>query len=259
MSVIAIASLLATQAQVTLLYQPKVGSTYKSSMTMAQTSQMGNSSTSMTVSVKVLGLENGYYKLQSTTSNVKVTGGAGAGSDQMKKAMEKSSTMYVDKHFKPKLDAKNASVDMQNMMSGMNSAFSGVVFPSKPVKVGETWTNVIDMGAMMNGLAKGQKGADGMKTTGKINLTYKLVKADSTSVLIGLSIAGTMNMDMSGGKGAGAQGMNMKVSMTMSGGGTASMERATGTPIGSNTNMNMTMNIGGQPMKMTQKITTKRV
>ncbi len=252
MSIIAIASMLATQAPVVLLYQPKVGSTYKSSMTMAQTSQMGNSTTSMMVAMKVLGLENGYYKLQSTTSNVKTTGGPGASSEATKKAMEKTTILYMDKHFKPKMDTSK-SADMQSMMSGMNSAFSGVTFPSKPVKIGESWTNTIDMGALISGAAKGQKGAAGMKSTGKVNLTYKLLKADASSVLIGLSIAGTVNMDVPGAKGAG-----MKMSMSMSGGGTSSMERGTGTPISSSTKMNMQMNFGNQPMNITQTITTKR-
>ena len=170
----------------------------------------------------------------------------------MKKALEKSTILYLDKHFKPKVDATKSG-DIQNMMSGMNSAFSGVTFPTKPVKIGESWTNTIDMGALIGGAVKGQKAVAGMKSTGKVNLTYKLLKADANSVLIGLSIAGTVNMDMPGAKGAG-----MKMSMTMSGGGTSSMERGTGTPISSSTKMNMQMNLGGQPMTMTQTITTKR-
>ena len=258
MSVIAIASLFATQGAVNLQYQPKIGSSYQTSMVMSQTSQMGNSGTSMTVATKVAGFENGYYKLLSTTSNVKVTGGMG-NSDKVKKGMEKTTTMYVDKHFKPKMESANQSPDMQKMMSGMNSAFSGVTFPSKPVKIGESWTNSIDMGAIMGAAAKGQKGAEGMKSSGKVNLTYKLLKADAGSVTIGMSISGTVNMSMAGGKGAPGGPQGMKIAMTMSGGGTSSMERATGTPLNSSTKITMQMNFAGQPMNLVQTITTKRI
>jgi hypothetical protein len=258
MSVIAIAGLFATQGTINLQYQPKIGSSYKSAMTMAQSSQMGNTTTTMTVAVKVAGFENGYYKLLSSTSNVKVTGGMG-NAGQMKKAMEKTTTLYVDKHFKPKMDNANQAPDMQKMMSGMNSAFSGVTFPSKPVKIGDSWTNTIDMGALMSAATKGQKATQGMKSNGKVNLTYKLLKADAGSVTIGLSINGTVNMSMAGGNGVPGGPQGMKMSMSMSGGGTSSMERATGTPLNSSTKINMQMSFAGQPMNIVQSVTTKRI
>ena len=63
MSVIALASMLATQSVVTLTFQPKVGSSYKQSTSIAQTSQMGNSTTSMVTTTKVLAFENGYFQV----------------------------------------------------------------------------------------------------------------------------------------------------------------------------------------------------
>ena len=255
MSVIAIASLLATQAPVTLMFQPKVGTSYRVSMSMSQTSPMGNSSTSMTTTSKVLAFENGFYKLQSTNSNVNVTGGAGA-TEQVKKAMEKSTTMYMDKHFKPKFDKAGAGADQ--MLSGMNSAFSSITFPSKPVKVGDTWNNSIDMGSMMGAMTKGQKAAAGMKATGVITVTFKLLKIDGSSVTIGSSMNGSVNMDMSGMKGA-AGSQATKMVMKLSGGGTSSMERSTGIPIGSSMKITTQVNAGGQSFSSTQTIATKRV
>jgi Family of unknown function (DUF6263) len=256
MSVIAFASLLATQSTVTLLFQPKVGTTYKQSTSMSQTSQMGNSTTSMTTTTKVLGIENGFYKLQSTPSNIKMTGGMGA-NDQVKKAMEKPSTIYMDKHFKPKV-AANSSAGMQQMMGGASNPMAGITFPSKPVKVGETWTNTIDMGAMMGAASKGQPGAAGMKSSGKLTLTYKLLKIEASTVTIGTTLSGTVNMDMAGGKGTSG-GAGMKMSMTMSGGGTSTMERSTGIPIGSDSKMSMQMGGMGQAFSMNQVIKTKRI
>ena len=257
MSIIAIASMLVTQAPIVILYQPKIGSSYKMSTSMAQTSQMGNSSTSMMTTSKVLGFENGFYKIQNTVSNFKMTGGMGGG-DAAKKAAEKATIVYMDKHFKPKLEG-GSNAAMNQMMSGMSSALSGVTFPSKPVKVGDTWTNTIDMGALMGAATKGQKGAEGMKSSGKINITYKLAKVDSSAVSINMTISGTVNMTMAGGAGAPGGAQGMKMSMTMTGGGTSSMERNTGAPLSSNTKMNMQMNFSGQPMNMTQTITSKRV
>jgi hypothetical protein len=209
----------------------------------------------MTTTAKVLGFEGGFYKIQNTPSNVKVTGAMGATGDQMKKAMEKPTITYIDKHFKPKL-AKTGGAGMQQMMGGMNEAFSGITFPAKPIKVGDTWNNAIDMGQMMSG---SKSTPAGVKADGKMNITYKLLKVDSSSVLIGMTISGTVNMDMSGARGAGGNGQQMKMSMTMSGGGTSSLERSTGIPLGSNTKMTMGMNFGGQPMNITQTITTKRI
>jgi hypothetical protein len=256
MSVLAIAGLLANQSSVTLLFQPKVGTTYKQSTSMSQTGPMGNTSTSMTTTTKVLGIESGFFKLQSTPSNVKMTGGMGS-NDQVKKSMEKPSIMLMDKHFKPKM-AANSSVGMQQMMGGMNNMMSGITFPTKPVKIGETWTNTIDMGQMMGAAAKSQPNAAGLKSTGKMTMTYKLLKIDATKVTIGMTINGTVNMDMAGGKGANG-GQGMKMSMTMTGGGTSTMERNTGIPIGSDTKIAMKMGGMGQGMTMNQTIVTKRI
>lgn len=256
MSVIAIASLLATQSTVTLLFQPKVGSSYKQSTSMSQTSQMGNSTTTMTTTTKVLGIESGFYKLQNTPSNIKMTGGMGA-NDQIKKAMEKPTIIYMDKHFKPKI-AGNSQAGLQQMMGGASNALAGVTFPSKPVKIGETWTNTIDMGAMMGAAAKSQPNAAGMKSSGKMVTTYKLLKVDASTITIGMTISGTVNMDMAGGKGAGG-GQGMKMAMTMSGGGTSTMERSTGIPMGSDTKMSIQMGGVGQGFTMNQTIKTKRI
>jgi hypothetical protein len=253
MPIIAIATVLVPQAAITLMFQPKVGSTYKQVSSMQQTSQMGNSGMTMTTSTKVLSFEKGFYKLENTPSNVKMTG-AMAGAAKGNAAVQKPSIMYMDQHFKPKL-AGNGTPGMAQLMGGMNDAYAGITFPSKPIKVGETWTNSIDMGQAMGAAAKA---APGMKSTGKMNMTYKLLKVEGNSVLIGLNISGTVNMSMAGGKGqpGGASGFSM--AMTFSGNGTSSIEKSTGIPISSNTKMSIKSNFGGKDMTFTQTMSSKR-
>ena len=248
MSVIAIASLLLSQvstaqAPITLLYQPKVGSSYKNIMTMTQSGQMGDSSMTSTITTKVLSFEEGFYKLEGTTSDVKTTGGPAPA------VPDKPSIMYVDQHFQPKVVADSNSSDAQKMMSGMSKALSGVLFPTKPVNIGDTWTNAIDFGALMGAVIK----QEGLKTTGKINIGYKLVKADAAVVTIGATIGGTVTMDMSGT--AGADGM--KIPMTFAGGGTSTMDRATGVPLTNNMKMTLKMELGGQTMDIAMTIVIK--
>ena len=246
MSVIAIASLLFIQSPITLVYQPAIGSSYKSEMNVEQTGPMGDSSTSMKTQVKVLSFADGYFKLQTTTSDVKVTGGI-ADTTEIAKSMEKESTSYVDKNFKFKLDAKEAEGDAKNkeMLNGLTQAFSGVTFPAKPISIGDTWTNSIDMGALMKPMIP----VPDAKVVGKANMVFKLLKADETTVTIETTMSGTINIDVSG----------QSISMKLSGGGTSSMERATGTPLNANSKISMDMDIGGQAMTITQKITIKRI
>ncbi|MEI8281738.1 MAG: hypothetical protein WCG75_04980 [Armatimonadota bacterium] len=247
MSVIAIAGLLYLQSPITLLYQPAIGSSYKSEMSVEQSGgPMGDSSTSMKTLVKVLSFADGYYKLQTTTSDVKVTGGP-ADTSEIAKSMEKESTTFVDKNFKFKLDTKGADKDAKSkeMMNGLTQAFSGVTFPAKPINIGDTWNNSIDMGALMKGMIPDPSA----KVEGKVNLVYKLQKADETSVTIETTMSGTVNIEFSG----------QTITMKISGSGTSGMERATGTPLNSNSKFSMDMDIAGQTMAITQKITIKRI
>ncbi len=252
MPIIAIATVLVPQAAITLMFQPKVGTSYKQATSMQQTGQMGNSGMSMTTNTKVLSFEKGFYKLENTPSNVKMTGAMSSGNAG--KTMEKPSIMYMDQHFKPKL-AGNGSAGMAQMMSGMNNAYAGITFPSKPIKIGETWTNSIDMGQAMGAAAKA---APGMKSSGKMNMTYKLLKVEGNSVLIGLNISGSVNMSMAGAQGQPGGASGFKMSMTFSGTGTSSIEKNTGIPIGSNTKMTIKSNFGGKDMTMSQVMTSKR-
>ncbi len=250
MIVFAFAAALVAQEPVTLLYQPAVGSSYKTSMKIEQTGPMGDSTTSMNSVVKVLNLESGFYKLQTTTSDVKITGGQADTAEKNAKSMEKQSITYVDKNFKFKIDPKDAAKDpaSKDLFNGLTQAFSSVSFPTKPVQIGETWTNTIDMGAMMKAMIPDPNA----QATGKLNMVFKLFKADDSTISIDTTISGTVNLEMSG---IGSQAATMK----FKGVSTSTMERATGTPLDTNSKMTMDMDIAGQVITITQKITMKRI
>ena len=90
---------------------------------------------------------------------------------------------------------------------------------------------------------------EGLKTTGKIDIGYKLVKADAAVVTIDSTIGGTVTMD------TGAEGM--KIPMTFSGGGTSTMDRATGVTLTNNMKMTLKMEFGGQTMDFAVTISIK--
>lgn len=256
MPILAIASLVATQGAVTLLFQPKVGATYKYAMTQSTQSQMGNSSMTATNVQKILSVTGGLYKVQTTLNNVKMDGGMGA---SVKKAIEgKPSVMSIDKYGAIKFDA-SGSPGMQQMMGGMGGQSIGMQFPKKAVKVGESWTHTIDMGAMMGSMMKSQaKGAD-VKSSGKTTMTFKLVKIDGSSATINCSVSGTMSMDMKAPSGASGGPQQMKMTMSMNGSGQYSVERSTGMLQSSNMKTNINMGIMGQQMTTVQNISMKRI
>ena len=258
MSALLIATIVTSgQGGITLQYQPKVGSTYKYTMTQGSKSQMGNSGFSCTMAQKVLSGTGGVYKIQSTTSNVKSD--AAAGGDGMKKLMEgKSTLMTIDKYGTVTFDPKGAGGAASQMMGGFNGQSIGMAFPKKPVKVGDTWTSSLDMGKMMNSMMKGQTGKAKVSTTGMMNMKFKLVKVDGSSASISCTVSGNMNMDMTG-PGQGGAPQAMKMSTTISGTANYSVDRATGMPINSTTNMTMNMSFGGQKMPMTQSISLKKI
>jgi hypothetical protein len=250
MIVFAFAAALVAQEPVTLLYQPAIGSSYKTSMNIEQTGPMGDSTTSMNSLVKVLSFESGFYKLQSTTSDVKITGGQADTAEKNAKSMEKQTTSYVDKNFKIKIDPKDVAKDpaSKDLLNGLTQAFSSISYPTKPVQIGETWTNSIDMGAMMKAMIPDPNA----QATGKLNMVFKLVKADDSTISIDTTVSGTVNLEMSG---IGSQAATMKFNGTS----TSTMERATGTPIDTSSKMTMDMDIAGQAIAITQKITMKRI
>lgn len=255
MSLIVIATLVTAKAGVTLNFQPKVGSTYKYQNTVVQSNpMMGNQNVSSVASMNVKGFSGGYYTIVMTTSNVKITGGRG-NSDDMKKLMEgKSMTMSIDKYGAPKLDKSKMSGGMQQMMNGLGGQGASLVYPKKALNVGDTWSNTIDLGSAVSAAVKSQGAGNGVKSTGKMTMNYKLVSVSGSTATISCQIKGSMNMNMGSGKST-PKGQPSSFDMTMTGSGQYSVERSTGML----TTSNMKMNVGVMGTTMSTSVSSKRI
>ena len=253
MSVIAIASLLATQAPATLLYQPKVGASYKYAVNMDNNTQMGNSKLTLTNTMKILSVTGGVYKVQSSNTNTKMTGGMGANAPK-----DTSMTMTIDKYGSIKMDVKSGSA-LGAMFGGNDNSPVGLMFPKKPVKVGDTWTNSVDMGAMMAGAMKSSPQAKNTKATGILNMIFKLNKLDGAAAGITCTFSGTVNMSTMGAPAKSGAPQAMKMTMKMSGTSNYTVERSTGMVMSAITKTSMDMAVMGQAMKMSQSFTQKRI
>ena len=247
MPLLVAATLFASQTPITILYQPKVGTTYKHLMTMTQSAQGNDSTTKITLTTKVLAFEDGYYKVE-TTSETKSDSGVANPQDA------KPAITYVDQHYMPKPEEKGAKGDAQKMLTNMAGAFSNGLYPSKPVSLGDKWENSIDFGKLMGAMMKAGDGDQSLKTSGKINLVFKLTKADETLFKIDSIIGGTVEMEMTAG---GAEGM--KIPMKFTGTGTSTADKDSGIPIDSDTKIEMEMSIGGQAVNFNMGISVKRL
>ncbi|HLO98277.1 MAG TPA: hypothetical protein VK171_06755, partial [Fimbriimonas sp.] len=139
MSVIAIASLIVTQAPVTLTFNPKVGANYKYTLTTkSDNPMMGANNTTINSTLKVLSFTNGQYKILSKFEG----GSAKAGSNDL--------TLLVDKYGATKMSGASGPKGMEAAMSSFGSSITGIAFPKKPLKVGDTWTQEFDLGKLMS-------------------------------------------------------------------------------------------------------------
>lgn len=248
MSLIALASLVVTQAPITLVFQPKVGATYKYSLsTKSNNPMMGANDILVKSSLKVLSFANGQYKIES-----KFDGGS-------KNAGNQTLNMLVDKFGNMKLTGSKAPSGMESAMASMGSSATGITMPKKAVKIGESWSSEFDMGKMMNEGFK-QAGPQGSKmaSTGKVKTTYKLLKVTGSTVEVSSTISGSSTMSISGLKQANApSSMNMK--MKISGSGKIVVERSTGLPLNSTYKTNMAMTVMGQAMDTVVTNVYKRI
>lgn len=206
--------------------------------------------------MKVKNFTGGYYFIDITTSNVKMS--SGKMTDQMKKMMERTITVTMDKYGTPKKDGSGVSPGLQQMMNSLSTSSSGLMFPKKPVRIGESWSNTIDLGSAMSQMAKTQGMMKGMKSGGKMTATFKLTKLDGSNAYVSASLNGTMNIDLSGmpmPKNQKAPAQGMKMTMTINGTGQYTVERATGMLV----NSGMTMKVNTMGGVSTTTASSKRI
>ncbi len=189
---------LSGQSSVNLVYKPPLHKTLKYRMVMDMKQDMGasgnfGSKTQMDMELTATSRKGDVTTLLTKITDAKVTtppGSPMAGmSSQMEKSMKgKSYTSSIDSHFKPLTIGGSEVAGMSGQ--GMADAMHSFTFPSRPVKVGQTWTSKMDMGKMMASVAKG------MKVTSNVPIVCRLVSVQGNLATISMTMKGAMNMDM---------------------------------------------------------------
>lgn len=242
-----IATLLAGQGAVTLLYQPKVGASYQFSVSSTASSSMGQSSFNAKSTIKILSFKNGYYQVQTVVSNTKTSGtGSSAAPSESKTILD------YDKFGAVKFD-KNRNDGAQQLMSSFSNQTLGMQFPHKPVKVGDTWQNTVDMGGLAAALVK--SGSE--KPHGKLTLTFKLVQVTAKNATVSCGVKGSMTMMVTPAAKKG--GKKVEVVTSFSGNGQYSIERSTGVYLASNMKLQVDTAANGQHFVAGQSVSMKRI
>ena len=248
MSVVALASLIALQAPVTLTYHPKVGSNYKFSISSTIKGPNGSVSVSALSGVKVLSFTNGYYRVETKVSNVK-----NASNSPAAPTKDKVTILDYDVYGAVKVDPKTQSAGPNQVMNNFNNQALGMQFPRKPVKVGDTWTNSVDLGKLFSAFMKGAS-----KAVGTVKLTFKLVQITPKTATITCAIKGAVDMHiLSQAKGKAPQ--NVQVSLNMNGDGQYAVDRSTGVQETSNMKMEITTGSNGHHVSSSQTVSMKRI
>jgi len=248
MPVVALATFLVTQAPTTLLYQPKVGSSYRFSIDSSIKNQTGLANISAKSNVKILSFTGGVYRVETRLSDIK-----SGGKDISGELQKKPTYLNYDKYGTVRMDRQSSS-GSQDVMSSFSNQALGMQFPKKPVKVGDKWTNVVDLGSVFTTLMK----KPGSKAVGKVNMEFKLVQLAKGSAVVTCKLKGTVNMDITNQAGGKAPAKS-QVSMSISGNGQYTVERSTGVYLASNMTMEVGTAANGRHFSSTQSVSMKRL
>ncbi|MBI1333196.1 MAG: hypothetical protein GC165_09980 [Armatimonadetes bacterium] len=238
----------AAGAKITLQYHPKVGSSYRFSVTSSGQTPMGSSTVNAVTALKVLSHEKDSYRVEMRVSNVK--NGGNAPTANLDKAVY---VLDYDSYGQMKADPKSASAGAQRLLGGFGNETIGMQFAHHPVAVGDTWTNTVDMGKIMATMSKGQA----KNPVGTVVMTFKLVQASTKSAVISCTLKGGVKMEVTAGSGANKR--LMQVSQSMSGGGQYTVERSTGVYLASNLKIQTATTAGSQHFSSSQSVSMKRL
>ena len=233
---------LGSAQSVLLRVRPPVGKTSTYTMTTQMTQSVPGMpapmgfSQSVPMTVRVLARKGNLTTMQTKMGQAKVTMPAGSPMAAGKAAMEKASsgivsTTTVDELGKVRSATGKAGVQAMGMMQGSQ----GVSFPAKALKVGDTWTGVLDMS---------KTAAGGGKASGRIPIVYRLVSLSGNVATIGVTMKGTTTMN------AGSTALKMLMNTT----GTTRVDTATGLLKSMSMTMNNDISMGASGQTMRQRI-----
>ena len=258
--VLLIFSAFAVQGSVLLRLNMPAGATYRYQTKTTTTSSVGTSSGStqvMQMSVAVKKRMASGFRVQTTVTDVKMTGPGAANSASKIETALKGKSWTAD--YSPTGKVSNLSTtatgptkSILTASQAMDAGFMGVLFPAGPVRPGSTWSGELDI----NKLFKSFPGGNMLKITsgGKFPVRYTLRSIKGNVAYLNFTMNGKTTMSLNTPKNANAQqnpqaqNMDMAISST----GSAQVDTATGLPIASSTTANITMNAMG--MHIVQKI-----
>lgn len=242
-------ALIATgSAQTVLLrFKPPVGATSHFVMSTSMTQTVPgmpapmSTSTSVPMTMRVVSRSGDVTTMESKMGQAKVTIPAGSPMASMKPMLEKTmsgvaTTTTIDQFGSMKGNSAAAGGASGMMGGGMNG--QTISFPKKAVKVGESWSETLDMGKAMLGAAA----QSGMTATGKIPIVYRLVSLKKVGgkslATISVSMKGKSTMNMPQGK------MDMNLTAT----GVMVVDAATGMFVSTSMTSDTAMQIMGKDM-----------
>lgn len=245
----AVTTLLISQSSATLLYQPKVGAAYRFSVTSSIKNQTGTANITARSDVKILSRTGDYYRVQTQISDIKTGGKAVSGGPQ-----KNTTILDYDKYGALRIDKQSTNGGTPPVMGSFNNQALGMQFPKKPVKVGETWSNSVDLGSLFSNFMK----QPGSKAVGKVNLVFKLTQLTAKAAVVSCTMKGTINMQfVNQPKGKAPQ--TVLAAMSISGNGQYTVERSSGVYLASNMAMNVVSSTGGRHIASNQTVSMKRI
>ncbi len=205
--------LVALQQQPELRLNPPIGPAASYVMTIGMTTDLGKMGKSKVKTT--LGMAHTFQRATGDQFNVttKITDSTisvppGDPMASMKSSMPnlkgKSFTMLVDSHAKV-LSTKSADPAISSVMSSLSTGFQGVRFPGGPVKIGQSWNDVVDFSKMQS------MGA--AQLSGKLKLISKLVSLKT----IGRRTEAKINVVASGTAKIGTSGTNSDMTSLVTG------------------------------------------
>ncbi|MBL8088539.1 MAG: hypothetical protein JNM85_10785 [Chthonomonas sp.] len=241
---------------------------------------------SVVTDYKFLGKSDKGYTIESKLVDVKAPASTTpkGGMDMAAMAIDgvkqmKDKPVKMDVSPKGKILKQGSSVDDQASMAiqGMSQAigFQGILFPDKPVKVGETWNSKLEFSKLMGGMGSMLQG--GKMSMDDVPVETKFVRVETlngrTIGVFEMKMNGKpkMTMSMPGDAKTKSSGMGMSMDMEISGLTTLRVDTKTGMLESSNGTTNMKMLIkmsgmgsqaggpGGMKMEQAIKVNIKKL
>jgi len=244
------------QSPVTLQFSPPIGAVYRYQMSMSMSANPGAGSppidmqTDTELDMKVISRTANITKIQSRMDNTKITLPPDSPIASKKEATERSlsgkviETSYDSLHRLQRIDGTGTGAD------GMIGNFQNLSFPDHAIKIGDSWTDKMDIEKML--AASMGNSVPGMKVDGTIPIKFLL---QNVSQVDGKALA-DIQVVMKGDASISANGQSMNVHFD--GSGNQVIEIATGMIFSTKIVSVNVMSVGGRHVVLNMTVSLTR-